>query len=91
MNCPRCEVAVLTERDRDGIVVDVCLSQRGLWLDRGELEKLISRSVREFDEQYSRTDDSPPHGFRVRDAHDDQRRGYRRKRSWFESLGEIFD
>jgi Zn-finger nucleic acid-binding protein len=50
MKCPRCENTVLDERDRDGITVDVCASCRGLWLDRGELEKLIARAARELEE-----------------------------------------
>jgi len=50
MNCPRCEGSELDERERDGAVVDVCRACRGVWLDRGELEKppkLGARPVRE--------------------------------------------
>jgi len=50
MKCPRCETTVLDERERDGIMVDVCANCRGLWLDRGELEKLIARAARELEE-----------------------------------------
>jgi Zn-finger nucleic acid-binding protein len=51
MNCPRCETVVLNERDRSDVVVDVCPECRGVWLDRGELEKLISRAQRELEEE----------------------------------------
>jgi uncharacterized protein len=93
MNCPRCQGSSLEERERDGVVVDVCLTCRGLWLDRGELEKLIARAAREFDEIAPRRDDTPARGVRYRDAGDTDhhRRDPRRKRSWFESLGDIFD
>jgi Zn-finger nucleic acid-binding protein len=93
MNCPRCQGSSLEERERDGVVVDVCLTCRGLWLDRGELEKLIARAAREFDEIAPRRDDTPPRGVRYRDASDldHHRRDPRRKRSWLESLGDIFD
>lgn len=94
MNCPRCEEAALRERERDGVVVDVCPACRGLWLDRGELEKLVARATREFDELAPRRDDTPPRGVRHHDDDDDDdddRRDPRRKRRWFESLGDIFD
>jgi uncharacterized protein len=46
MNCPRCENASLIEIDRQGITIDRCDGCRGVWLDRGELEKLIARESR---------------------------------------------
>jgi Zn-finger nucleic acid-binding protein len=42
MTCPNCGEA-LRERERSGIEVDVCPACRGIWLDRGELDKLIDR------------------------------------------------
>ena len=47
MRCPRCETTPLEEREREGLTVDVCLGCRGIWLDRGELERLIARAVAE--------------------------------------------
>jgi Zn-finger nucleic acid-binding protein len=93
MNCPRCEGAALEERERDGVVIDVCRACRGLWLDRGELEKLVARATQEFDELARRRDDIPPRGVRYHDDDDDHyhHRDPRRKRRWFESLGDIFD
>jgi Zn-finger nucleic acid-binding protein len=41
MQCPRCGAA-LNERRQVGVQVDVCTRCRGLWLDRGELEKLVA-------------------------------------------------
>ena len=91
MNCPRCQTAVLAERDRDGITVDACATCRGLWLDRGELEKLIARAYREFDEA-STSHDSTRNRIRYDDDDDDRHpNGFRRKRRWFDSLGDIFD
>lgn len=92
MNCPRCQGTVLDERERDGVVVDVCLECKGVWLDRGELEKLIARASREYDEFAPRRDAPPSRDIRYRDDDDDDyRRNPRRKRGWFESLGDIFD
>lgn len=49
MNCPRCSGPELIERDREGITVDICPDCRGVWLDRGELEKLVQRAVAEIE------------------------------------------
>ena len=39
LKCPVCQSA-LREIDREGVSIDVCPQCRGVWLDRGELEKL---------------------------------------------------
>lgn len=44
MKCPVCEVE-LTMSERQGIEIDYCPKCRGIWLDRGELDKIIERSV----------------------------------------------
>lgn len=95
MKCPRCESSTLDERDRDGLTIDVCRECRGVWLDRGELEKLVSRAAREMEDLHrgqhrgDRDDyeDTPPGGWRTAEGG----RPMRRKRSWLETLGEIFD
>ena len=44
MKCPNCnETLVMT--DRQGVEVDYCPSCRGVWLDRGELDKIIERTA----------------------------------------------
>ncbi len=43
MPCPVCKVP-LTMSDRQGIEIDYCPQCRGVWLDRGELDKIIERS-----------------------------------------------
>lgn len=41
-NCPICPTApALVEVDRNGVRIDACPTCRGIWLDRGELDKLI--------------------------------------------------
>ncbi len=44
MLCPQCKVT-LTIADRQGIEIDFCPNCRGVWLDRGELDKILDRSV----------------------------------------------
>ncbi len=86
MNCPRCQ-SPLTERERDGLTIDFCMSCRGVWLDRGELEKLTARAAKEHAE-LGRDDDTGQHRLPRRESH-----GHRtpRKKRWFETLTEFFD
>ena len=43
MLCPVCRIG-LSMADRQGIEIDFCPQCRGVWLDRGELDKIIERS-----------------------------------------------
>jgi Zn-finger nucleic acid-binding protein len=36
--------------ERSGVHVDACPTCRGVWLDRGELEKIVERERRDFDD-----------------------------------------
>ncbi len=80
MLCPRCETVMLDEIDRRGVTIDLCKKCRGVWLDRGELEKIFAAE--------RRPDEDRPR--READRDDDDYR--RRKKSRFtELLGELFD
>lgn len=43
MKCPNCNVN-LSITDRNNVGIDYCPECRGIWLDRGELDKIIERS-----------------------------------------------
>ena len=43
MKCPACD-ELLVMSDRLGVEIDYCPKCRGVWLDRGELDKIIERS-----------------------------------------------
>ena len=49
MKCPVCDDVRMREVEKDGVTIDVCPDCKGVWLDRGELEKLMSgvRSMRQ--------------------------------------------
>lgn len=47
MQCPS-DGTVLVMSERSGIEIDYCPTCRGVWLDRGELDKIIERGSREF-------------------------------------------
>jgi Zn-finger nucleic acid-binding protein len=96
MNCPICNIA-LTIAERQGVEIDYCSKCRGVWLDRGELDKIIERSAMEMpsrsypdqqDDRHDRHDDKH-HGNRYghRDHHDDHH-DQKRKRSF---LHDLFD
>jgi Zn-finger nucleic acid-binding protein len=84
--------------ERQGVEIDYCPQCRGIWLDRGELEKIIDRSANlspAYDQQYPPPGHSENHFYKKKDHHDhddrhDYRDGYghRRKKGF---LGELFD
>lgn len=45
MKCPVCRDVTLVMSERQGIEIDYCPQCRGVWLDRGELDKIIERSA----------------------------------------------
>jgi uncharacterized protein len=44
MKCPSCDIA-MNLAERQGIEIDYCPQCRGVWLDRGELDKIMERSI----------------------------------------------
>lgn len=57
MKCPVCTTVNLVMSDRQGVEIDYCPECRGVWLDRGELDKIIERSA----SQDIPIAQSPPH------------------------------
>ena len=45
MKCPNCPDSTLVMSDRQGVEIDYCPACRGIWLDRGELDKLLEHSA----------------------------------------------
>ena len=45
MKCPTCTDSTLLLMEREGVEIDRCAQCKGVWLDRGELDKLIALSV----------------------------------------------
>jgi len=89
MNCPVCNNVSLLMTDRQGIEIDYCPQCRGVWLDRGELDRLIERaSERTPYEAGDKRDEGRERGFERR--RDEDSRDYSRKRRRG-ILGDIFD
>ncbi len=94
MKCPLDEeTLVLTERQ--GIEIDYCPRCRGVWLDRGELDKLIDREAERYEGEPVRRDvgdlDAPYGRERDWDDDDDRHRGYGRRRKRKGFLSEMFE
>jgi len=104
MNCPLCLDQTLAEMHRNGIELDVCPKCKGIWLDRGEIDKLAadrdtvtqrSRSSkrRDRDDDDDRDDDRDDDD----DRNDDDRNGRdrkkkrRKKKSLADRLGDAIE
>jgi Zn-finger nucleic acid-binding protein len=101
MKCPVCKTPDLLMSEREGIEIDYCATCRGVWLDRGELDKLLARveenalaesrrhAPRERGD-YAERERRAEWGTRdeAYDGHRDRRHTHRKKKSL---LGELFD
>jgi Zn-finger nucleic acid-binding protein len=97
MLCPTCDNVRLAMTDRQGIEIDYCPQCRGIWLDRGELDRLIERAEQAiapampgapppYRAPHPRDDRARHHG----DLHQHDKHGHDRKRPK-SLLGELFD
>ena len=83
MQCPTCNIDLVMS-ERSGIEIDYCPQCRGVWLDRGELDKIIERSV-----QNEPNPQPQPNAYPNRDRyHSDKDYHHKRKKGF---LGELFD
>ncbi|HET6768164.1 MAG TPA: zf-TFIIB domain-containing protein [Chitinophagaceae bacterium] len=82
MKCPNCEeTLIMTERQ--GVEIDYCPKCRGVWLDKGELDKIIEKSQGEMRQQnQDRFDDDDNDDFGRRNPGQRRRGGF---------LGNLFD
>lgn len=93
MKCPVCTGIDLKIAERQGVEIDYCPECRGVWLDRGELDKIIERSQPQA-MQHPQNQHPQHDGYRPQshDKHHDDHgygaHGYHKKKSW---LSELFD
>ncbi|MBB5519006.1 TFIIB-type zinc ribbon-containing protein [Amphiplicatus metriothermophilus] len=81
MKCP-VDNETLVMTDRNGVEIDYCPKCRGVWLDRGELDKIIERSA-------SAPSSAPAPTAQRYEGHGHSQKPYRKKKESF--LGELFD
>lgn len=91
MKCPTCPDSTLAIADRAGIEIDYCPNCRGVWLDRGELDRIIERSAAEPANATARPVGTRP--VEPREMHDVRNskyhQPYKKKKTSF--LGDLFD
>lgn len=92
MQCPT-DGAILVMSDRSGIEIDYCPTCRGVWLDRGELDKIIDRSLAQTPAAAPAQQQPPQQQYPAQQQYPSKQydQGYykkKRKESW---LSEIFD
>jgi len=96
--CPACKIDLVMS-ERQGIEIDYCAKCRGVWLDRGELDKIIEQSVgadnRSNERQASPAASPKGQSYRDRDhydgGHGSSRGGHGRGRRNESFLGRLFD
>ncbi len=87
MQCP-VDGTALVIAERSGVEIDYCPTCRGVWLDRGELDKIIERAGSFAPPQAAPRDS----GRDYLDSHDRDDRGRRKKKGGLgDMLGDIFD
>lgn len=101
MNCPVCDSVKLREVQKERVMIDICPSCKGVWLDRGELEKLMEdiREVREPYNQWAEEQDRREeykHAYEERSEYnrnDSQypSKKYKKKRSVMDVFENLFD
>ena len=83
LRCPNCTTEMMLS-NKNGVEIDHCPRCRGVWLDRGELEKLTSMQNRYDDDHYKKY-----HYGKEYDDDDDYYRKRKHKKGGF--LGDLFD
>lgn len=83
-SCPVCGTE-LKEVEKFGVQIDTCPRCRGVWLDRGELEKIMGLA-REYTSGITREMDDDDHRHRYDEAH-----GRKKKRGFLNMFEEMFD
>ena len=96
MKCPVCKDTTLLMSERQGVEIDYCPECRGVWLDRGELDKLIAGEEKAYAGNQQSTSDNQRY---VDDSRNDRRsrddkrdkHSQPRKHKRESFLGEIFE
>lgn len=63
MYCPVCKDERLVISEKNGIEIDYCPKCRGIWLDRGELDKIIERSSNYHKDDYHKSHSHSEHKY----------------------------
>ncbi len=78
MKCPVCKDVTLLMSEKKGVEIDYCPECRGIWLDRGELEKLIEKEISYNDSHYEKRESYKDERDYDRDHEKDYDRKYKK-------------
>jgi len=84
MKCPACNETLLMS-EKNGVEIDYCPKCRGIWLDRGELEKIMERSADHYSRKENYESDYKRYGY---DKYGNQKHPHKKKESF---LSNLFD
>jgi len=82
MPCPVCKLPLVMS-ERQGVEIDYCPQCRGVWLDRGELDKILERAAAETQPAAASPPRPAPGEYR---DYGDHRHHPKRRKSFFEDL-----
>ena len=85
MNCPLCVDTVLDVTYHGGVELDICPTCRGVWLDRGELNRIVDEMPGRPDRAPTRDREHDGSGHRSSEYHK------KRKKSFASRLGDAFE
>lgn len=95
MKCPVCKDVTLLMTERKGIEIDYCPECRGIWLDHGELDKMLQQEEK-YEKHYQknyekeeRNDYKKHHDYDDDDYYDKKKHSKKRRKESF--MGDIFD
>ena len=86
MNCPAGCSTPLVMSERQNVEIDYCPTCRGVWLDRGELDKILERSMDDSPPRDATTSTPPP---AMRDDRSTEQPPKKKKRTSF--LQDLFE
>lgn len=84
MKCPNCKDVNLVMSERQGVEIDYCPECRGVWLDRGELDKIIEKSAQTDQSFQPQSNQYAQKDYKKHDEH----YKHKKKGSW---LSDLFD
>ncbi|WP_019239695.1 MULTISPECIES: TFIIB-type zinc ribbon-containing protein [Enorma] len=92
MKCPVCKDVTLLMSEKNGVEIDYCPECRGIWLDRGELDKIVDRA-RGARADYRDDDRREYRDERYDDRRYDEKRyrEHKKKKSPMSALGDIME
>ena len=87
MKCPSCNETLLIS-EKNGVEIDYCPKCRGIWLDRGELEKIMERSGEHYSKKENYDSDYKRYGYGDQNKGQYGQHPHKKKKSF---LDDFFD